>query len=443
MKTKLPFLSPGRTVLFSIFITITLGTILLMLPFAQKYPVRFIDCLFTATSCTSVTGVLTVPFDSFTLFGKIIILLLIQIGGIGLATLTIFVISLFTNLGFSTKLMLGEMFELGSWKNTRQILIFIITFTLLVELIGALCIYLIISPRYSFHDAIFHAIFHSISSFCSAGLSSFGNSMIDFQHNLPMLAVTGILILFGTLGFITWYELYTHNIKSFSLKRISLSLTTKVVLSLTAILICIVTILLLILEGSTQFPCASWITSVSNMLFNAIAYRSTGFTTIDLKTVQSATVFLIIMYSFIGSSPGSTGGGIKVTTFALFLATVRSVVMGRTVIELKGRRIPQDQIFKAMAILSLSFCWIIFSTFCLLLIEKEISFIGIFFETVSSFTTLGLATDITPYLSSVGKLLIILNMFIGRIGSLTLLLALRARTEKAEFQYPEERIMIS
>ena len=179
------------------------------------------------------------------------------------------------------------------------------------------------------------------------------------------------------------------------------------------------------------------------MLFNAIAYRSTGLTTIDVSTMQTATVFVIIMYSFIGSSPVSTGSGIKVTTFAIFLATIRAVIRGKMVVEIKGRRIPQDQIFRAMAVLSMCICWLIGSTFILFLIESQSSFINVFFEAVSSFTNLGLATDITPFLSTAGKVVIILNMFIGRIGSLTLLLALRPGRSRVEFQYPEERIMMS
>jgi trk system potassium uptake protein len=437
-------LSPGRTILLSIFITICLGTLFLMLPVAQARPIPFVDCLFTATSATCVTGVLTVPFDSFTLFGKIIILILIQIGGIGLLTLTLFLASLFLNLGLATQLMVGQILELETWKATKRMLFFIISLTLLVELIGALVIYIIIAPHYTPSQAIFHAIFHSISSFCSAGLSSFNNNMIGYQHNIPMLAVTASLILFGTLGFITWYELFIYLRKHIiQHKRFMPSLTTRVVLHMSVLLITGITFLFIILEGPSHFANAPWWVTVANMLFNGIAYRSTGFTSIDLNTMQTATVFLIIMYSFIGSAPLSTGGGIKVTTFTLFLATIRSVIKGRMTVDLKGRKIPQDQIFKAIAILSLSLCWIVVSTFCLSLLEKHTTFITVFFETVSSFTTLGLATDITPYLSIPGKILITLNMFIGRVGSLTLLLALRARPDRLEFQYPEERLMIS
>lgn len=436
--------SPGRTVLLSIFFTICIGTLLLTLPIAQKTSISLLDCFFTATSATCVTGALTVPFNSFTLFGKSIILALIQIGGLGLLTLTLFLASLFFNLGLSTQLMVGQLFEIDSWRTTRRVLLFVISFTFICEGIATALIYQIIKHQYPTHEALFHAFFHSISSFNSAGLSSFGHSLINYSTNIPLLSVTALLIIAGGFGFVTWYELfmYAHS-RLFTQKRFTISLTTRIVLIMSTAIIIIATLLLIVLEGPSHFYHAPWWLTCSNMLFNAIAYRSAGLTTIDIHTMQSATVFLIMMYSFIGSSPGSTGSGIKITTFTLFLATIRAVITGRTTVDLKGRRIPQDQIFKAMAVLSLSFCWIIFSTFCLLLIEPKASFIGIFFETVSSFTTLGLATEITPFLSSLGKLLIILNMFIGRVGSLTLLLALKTRTERVDFQYPEERIMIS
>ena len=436
-------ISPGRTVLFSVITAISIGTALLMLPVAQRVPISFIDCLFTATSSACVTGVLTIPFDSFTLVGKSIILALIQIGGIGLLTLWLFLISLFVNLGISTHFMIGQVFELAALKNPKRIVFFIIGFTLAVELIGALCTYSLISHAYPPQEAAFYALFHSVSSFCNAGLSVFGHSMIPFQHNIPLLALTAILILLGGIGFMTLFELFSYFQAKWQRKRFTFSLTTKVVLTMTVGLITMATLFLMIIEGPRHFAQdPGWVT-VSNMLFNAIAYRSIGLTTIDLTTMQTATVFMIIMYSFIGSSPLSTGSGIRVTTFALFLATIRAVILGRMVVELKGRRIPLDQIFKAMAVLSLCSCWIIASTFCLSLIESHSSFITVFFEAVSSFTNLGLATDITPFLSNPGKLLIILNMFIGRVGTLTLLLALRPHRERVDFQYPEERIMMS
>jgi len=434
----------SKVVIFSIILTILIGALLLSLPIAQQSNVSFLDCFFTAVSCVSVTGILTVPFDAFTLFGKVIIALLIQIGGIGLVTLYLFLFTIFsTKLAITTKVMAGQIFDLESLKNIRQVITFIILFTLISESLGAALIYFIIRSNYQTCDAIFHSIFHSISSFCSAGLSSFPDGMLLFQDNIPMLLVTAILILGGTLGFIMWYDLFIYLKNKINHKRVAVSLTTKVILSTTISLIFIAALFLIFLEEKNFFSLKSNFTTLVNMLFNAISYRSTGFSTIDLTKARTATVFLIIMYGFIGSSPGSTGGGIKVTTFAIFIATIKAVIHGRTSVELKLRKIPQDEIFKALSILALSFSWIILSTFLLLLFESDKKFSAIFFETISTFTTLGVATETTSQLSNLGKVLVILNMIIGRIGTLTILLAFQKRSERTDFQYPEERITIS
>jgi len=236
--------SPGRTVLLSIFITICLGSILLMLPAAQAVPISYLDCLFTATSATCVTGVLTIPFNSFTLFGKCIILALIQIGGIGLLTLWLSLLSLFVTLGISTHFMIGQVYELAALKNPRRTLFFIIGFTLITELVGAILIYNIISPLYPWQTALFNALFHSVSSFCNAGLSVFGqDSLVPFSHNIPLLAVTGILILLGGIGFMTLLELFSFVKRKWEQKRFHFTLTTRVVLSMTAMLIITATLL--------------------------------------------------------------------------------------------------------------------------------------------------------------------------------------------------------
>jgi len=371
-------------------------------------------------------------------------MLLTQIGGVSLVTLSLFLLSTFSSkFTITTKAMAGQMFDLESLKNIGQMLTFIVLFTLGLELVGALIIYFIIHKDYTVAQAIFNSIFHSISSFCSAGFSVFPNSLIHFQNNIPMLLTTASLILGGTLGFITWYELFFYIKNKLQKKRAYISLTTKVILSVTITLVLIATLLLTFLEGNNSFNDKSIFTALYNMFFNAIYYRSTGFTSINLDNVKMATLFLILIYGFIGSAPGSTGGGIKTTTFAIFIATIRSVIHARTSVELKLRKIPQDEIFKALAILSLSFSWIIFITFLLLLSEADKLFSDLFFETLSTFATLGISTGISSQLSNWGKLLIVSNMIIGRIGTLTILLAIKRKSDKTEFQYPEERITIS
>lgn len=437
------FLSPSRTLLISILGTIILGTLLLLLPISQNKPISFIDCLFSSVSTTCVAGFLTVPLSLFSLFGQFVLLVLIQIGGIGLITLSLFLISLFTKLGFGTQLMIGKILEFESWKKVKPMLMFIIFFTLISELFGAILIFFTIHNRYSFHKAIFHSVFHSISSFCSAGLSSFGgDSLISFNTDFLFLLFTGILIILGTFGFITWHELFYYFKNKIASKRASLSLSSYIVLVFSTLFIIIFTVLLLVLENPVELAGKPYYVKLYNMVFNALSYRSTGFTTLELSTMRMATLFLILIYSFIGSAPGSTGSGIKITTFIIFLATIKSVILGKSFVEIKERRIMQEQLFSTMSVIAISFFWIIIITFLLLIIENDYLFSDIFFETVSSFTTLGLCTGITATFSIFGKLIIMVNIFVGRVGILILLLALRTHKEP-EFNYPEERITIT
>lgn len=430
--------SPGRLVLSALLSTILIGTLLLMLPLCQNIPVSFIDCFFTSTSATCCTGILTVQFDSFSYVGKCIILLLMQIGGIGIVTLLLSITAIFTKLKLTTQLIATHILDLDTWKDAQRVLLFIIGFSLTIELFGASIIYWLIRSNYtSSAEALFYAFFHSVSSFCSVGLIARHTNMIQYAASNGMLLVTGFLILCGGLGFFTWYDFFENYITG---ERKDLTLNTRVVVRITAMLILGLTVLLLLLEGSTHFTHLPWYTRVINMLFNAIAYRSAGLTSMAMPTLQVATVFLIVMYSLIGSSPGSTGSGIKVTTFAIFIATIRTVISGEASITIMEEKIYQEQIFKALAIFSFSLFWIIISTICLAVVEPQLGFANVFFETVSTFTTLGLATDITPYLSFAGKLLVMINMMIGRVGPLTLLLALRSRHEIKE--YLHERLMI-
>lgn len=431
--------SPGRIIIFASLITILIGTILLSLPISQNCPMHWIDCLFTATSMTSATGILSIQFESFSTFGKIILMVLMQIGGIGLITILTFIASLFVNLDLSTQIMAGQALGLHSWKNVKKVIFFIIFFTLIAEIIGAILIFHIIQHSYTYSQAIFNSIFHSISSFCNVGLSSFGNSMTMFQDNFEILSVTTLLIFLGGMGFLTWYEIIRNAFKKGEFQK-KLSLNTKLIVTITGILIILMIILLISLEVQSQFVYSSNLKIFINMLFNAIAFRSAGLTTIDMNTLQVATIFIIMIYSLIGSSPGSTGGGLKVTTFAILLATMKAVMSGKTNVTIRRTTIVQHLVLKAMALFIFSCFWITISTICLLLVEQQNNFTYILFETVSTFTNLGLATEITKNLSCLGKIIVILNMFVGRVGPLTILLAVRSNLTLKERL--EENLMI-
>lgn len=434
--------TPAQILLGSIILTILVGTALLCLPIAQTTYIPFLDNFFMATSATTVTGLNTISLQDYSFFGQCIILLLIQIGGLGLITMTLFMVSLFTDLGFGTQLMAGQLLELESWKNIRKLIFFIIGFTALIEILGTILIFFSIYHEYSLYQALFHATYLSISAFCNAGFYTFADGQTFFQNHELLLVTTSLLILTGGLGFITWHEIIMYFWPNAPKKRATLSLHTKIVLYTSALLIISATALYWILEYHNTLSGMPSPLLTLNAFFNAIACHSAGFSTVTVAELQFATQFIIMLFAFIGSSPGSTGSGIKTTTFAIFVGTVKAAVLGKKTVEIRGRCIARDQVFKALAITILSLSWIIVATFCLLITEKGWEFLDILFEVVSAFATLGLSTGITPYLSIMGKLFIIITMIIGRIGPLTMVLALRKKSETVEYTYPEERVML-
>jgi trk system potassium uptake protein TrkH len=443
---KLAHFSPGRIIFYSIFLTIILGTLALALPIARTKEMSVLDLVFTATSTTCVTGLMTVPLDAFTTFGHTIILIMMQIGGLGLITLSIFLMSLFVNFGFATQLMAVKLLEFDSWKNIKSFLGFIIGFTVLVELIGALCTLSVLSHHYPLADACFLSVFHAVSAFCNAGIDLVAGGMPAYNTNYLILLSTSALIMAGSLSFVAWHELYQYITTWHEKKHHIFSLHSKIILYGTLILTLIPTVIIFALEYNHAFAHMSWAESGVNALFQAVAARSAGLLTVPFAALSSATIFLILVLAVIGAAPISTGSGIKITTFAVFISTVKAALFGKTSVEIKKRSIPRDQVYKAIAIVSVALLWMIASLFILLITEKNMSFYSLFVETVSSFATLGISTGITSSLSLIGKLIIIVNMIIGRVGSLTFILALRkahaGKGEGAEFSYPEERIIL-
>jgi Trk-type K+ transport system membrane component len=435
--------SPGRVVLASMACAIAAGTFLLSLPIARKVPIPLIDLFFTSTSVTCVTGLLTVPLTDFTSFGQVIILCLMQIGGLGLITLTLFLMLFFIEFGLGAQILAGKLLELETRQNIRHMIFFIIGLTIAIELIGAFFIFLAISHEYQWHKAVFLSIFHSVASFCDAGLSLFPDGMIAYKTNSLMLVITSILMLLGGIGFLTIHELLEYARMRRAGARPHLSLQTKITLSVTALVMTGAILLFWLLERQNTLANMEPITAVLNSIFNAIANRSTGFLTVSIFDLNIATILMIMIVAFIGSSPGSTGSGIRTTTFAIFLATVKAAIEGKSSVQIKSRRIAKDQVYRTLAIIALSQAWILVTVFCLLITEKGWDFLDVVFAVVSAYATLGVDTGITPYLSFTGKILIMATMVVGRIGSLTVALALRKKLEAPEFQYPEERVMLS
>lgn len=446
---SLAHLSPGRIILLSLFITVMIGTLLLALPIARTAHISWLDLIFTATSATCVTGLFTVNLGLFTLFGQAVLLALIQIGGLGLITLTIFVLSLFIDLGFGTQLLAGHVMEIETWKNIKKIIIFIISITLIIECIGTIVTFFCIRTYYSTTHALFLSLFHAVSSFCNAGISIFDHA--KHPHlicaDYPLLIITALLMFCGSLGFITWIEIIKYIKSLFCKKRFIFSLVSKIALYGSAFLTVIATLLFLILESGNAFSHMSYTGKILNSLFNAVSLRSTGLLSIPISTLQVPSLLFMCVMSFIGSAAGSTGSGIKLPSFFILCATIKSAISGYASVNIKGRRIAKDQVLKAITIITLSIAWIITALFFILITQTNIDFMDLAFETISAFTNLGLSLGITPLLTISSKIFIMLSMVAGRIGSLTLILAFRKTNmllqSADKINYPEERVMLS
>jgi trk system potassium uptake protein TrkH len=445
-------INPPTIVALSFLIAIALGTILLSLPIAT-HARRFalVDALFTATSATCVTGLIVVDTGRyFTLFGQLVILFLIQIGGLGIMTFsTFFTILLGKKMSMKDKLVMQDAldyFELGS---IGRLINRILLVTFSIELLGALPLFLRWRLSLGPWRAAYYALFHSVSAFCNAGFSLFSAGMMPYQSDMVINLGMISLIVLGGLGFVVLLDAARFFLLKLRKARSRLLLQTKVVLATSLSLILIGTILLWLLEQNNTLRSLSGRDKLLASLFQAVTCRTAGFNTLPIGALTTASLVILIILMFIGASPGSTGGGIKTTTFAIFMATLHSLIYGHEEVHLFRRTIPRKNIHKAAAIIGLSVLAVTVATITLIVSEKSQPFgvqpgypVRIFFEIISAFGTVGLSTGITPQLSTTGRLLTTLIMFIGRIGPLTLALAIGRIKPPPAYKYPEGRIMV-
>ena len=417
--------SPSQIIIMAALFIIGCASLLLSLPAAQVKPIPFIDVLFTAISATTATGLFTVPLSNFTLFGQACIICFAQIGAIGLVLLAFFLLYLFIDLAPSTELLAAGALNIDVRKNVKKLILFVMFFTITIEFLGALSIFFSLKEHYPLARAWFLAIFHAISAFANAGFSLFDNSLQEHLYNPSILLTLNILMIIGGLGFITLREGLKILPKFLQGKPYHFSLGSKISLKTTALLLSTATLLFAVLEYQHALSDLGFIHIVVNALFNATAFMGTGFSTLPTPALQLATLLIIMIVAFIGTSPGSTGSGIRTTTTAIFLATLKSFILGKPYVELQGERIPRSEINTAIAIIALSIPWIFITTFILLLTEPGHNFIRVLFEAVSAFATLGLSLGITPTLSAAGKVIIMLSMFLGKIGPFTIIFAIR------------------
>jgi len=448
---KLSRFSPSRTILISVFITIVIGTFLLWLPIAQKpgMSLSLIDLFFTATSVTCVTGLFTLPegiVGSFSTFGHIVLMCLMQVGALGLITMTLFFMALVTRLGLTVQLMAGQVLEIERLKNMRRLVLSIVTIALGTELLGAIFMYIGLRNSYPYPRSIFLAVFQSIASFCNApGVTLLKGGIIP-PNNAILLATSTCLVFFGGLGFIVWREILGYIASLFKKRRHLFTLHSKIVMFVSVIIVISAGALFFLFERNNTMANLSLPYQILNSIFHAVTSRSSGVLSTNLNDFQLTTIFVIMIISFIGSAPGSPGSGIKVTNLAIFFAAVKATIYGRTHVSIFGRKIATDQIYKSIAIIFLSILWILIATLLLMITEsaRGWNLLDIIFENISGFANLGLTTGITTFLSFAGKVIVIIGMIVGRIGGLTFLLALkRVHREKREITYPEERIMLS
>src|SRR3990167_10729755 len=354
---------PQHMILLSLLLSTAIGTFLLSLPICRLAEIPLLDLFFTSASLTTVTGLLTTPIENFSNIGHLVMLCLMQLGGLGLMTLSLCFVYMFSNLGIYTQVIASDILSLKSFKDTKQTLLFILKLTVITELLGALIIFPTMYQTYAFKKSIFMAIFHSVASFCNAGFCLFPDKMIEYHHNPLVVIVTMILMIIGGLGFVSWHEISSKFFNG--APRQPMSWHTKLVLRMYFMTAGISSLLFWMLERNHTLADMPWIQKLYVVLFTGIAMKSTGFVLVSFATVHLATLVLAMLSMFIGSAPLSTGSGIKTSVFAIYLAVIKTAIQGKRHAMLYGRHIVDDQVYKAMAIIALSLSWITLITFCL------------------------------------------------------------------------------
>ncbi|MBW6516266.1 MAG: TrkH family potassium uptake protein [Candidatus Cloacimonetes bacterium] len=431
-------------VLISFFIAIMIGTLLLLLPIstAEGNSTNFVGALFTSTSATCVTGLIVYDTGThFTLFGQVIILLLIQIGGLGIMTIsTSFAILTGQRLTFRGEKIMQSVFEERSRFDMLRLIRNIVLVTIIFEFIGAIFLYSAFSGRYdSTSNAVYSAIFHSISAFCNAGFSLNPDSFALYKSHIGINITMMLLIIFGGLGFSVLVDIKRNLLDK--VRPVRFSLHTKLVLITTIALILLGFFLYFVSEYNHSMESFSLKERFFGSLFQSVTTRTAGFNTVDVTQFSKSSVFISVVLMFIGASPGSTGGGIKTTSFAVIILSVMAILSSNRDVIVFKRKISDNLIKRVMALIAISILLLFIIIFFLMLIEP-FAFEHIMFEAFSAFGTVGLSMGITPYLSQTGRILITILMYFGRIGPLTFIFALSRAKVQTDYMYSEEKVSV-
>lgn len=456
--------NPSLILAVSFLVLILIGSGLLMLPRCTYHGISWLDALFTATSATCVTGLVTVDVSStFTLGGQIIIILLIQIGGLGVMTLTSFFAMFFMgNTSLYNQLAVRDMISSNSLNSLLSTLLYILGFTLMIEGVGMALIWLSIhnTMGMTLDEELYFAAFHSISAFCNAGFSTLpgnlGNSLVMQNHNLLFITVSFLIIL-GGIGFpilvnlcrTVMYYLRYWKWKLFGRssrfpKQVHLyNLNTKIVLIMTTVLLVVGTLVILVYEWNHAFAGMPVLDKWVHAFFNAVCPRTAGFCSVGLTTLSTQTVLFMILLMMIGGGTQSTAGGVKINVFAVILLNLWAVIRGSERVAIFHRELSSESVRRSHAVLSLYLIVAFVAVFAMTLIEPEASVMAIVFECVSALSTVGSSLDLTPLLSPMGKGVIIFLMFVGRVGAFTLLLGLVKQEAKKNYKYPKDDLIIN
>lgn len=440
----------ARTICLGFLAVIAIGTILLMMPFSTTSSTwnNLIVALFTSTSAVCVTGLSVVdPGTYFSFWGQLFIALLAQIGGLGYMTTTTFLILLIgRKFDMRQKIAIQQALDRPGMSGSSQVIRSIIATTLIFEITGVFLLLPAFVPEYGWKNGLWLAIFHSINAWNNAGFSLFKDNLIGYQSSFLVVFTVTMLIIFGGIGYQVILEMYIW-LRDRLLKKTTaqvFSLDFKVATSTTIILLILGTIAFFCIEirNPATFGSLNFRDQILVAWFQSVTPRTAGFNTIDISKMTTAGLFITIALMFIGASPGGTGGGMKTTTLRVLTSCTKAILQGKEEVLLYERKIAISLILKAVGVLVGSVAMVILATILISLTDPTLDFIQILFEVVSAFATVGLSTGITGTISIAAKVVLIITMYVGRVGVLLLMSAVLGDPRPTRIHYPEENLLV-
>ncbi|MDJ0795297.1 MAG: TrkH family potassium uptake protein [Calothrix sp. MO_167.B12] len=440
----------SRTICLGFLTVIAVGTILLMMPFATSNGTWNdpIVALFTSTSAVCVTGLIVVDTGTdYSFWGQLFILLLLQIGGLGYMTTTTFMILLLgKKFDLTQKRAIQKALDRPGMSGSNYIIRSIIATTLIFEITGIFLLLPAFVRDSGWQQGAWLAIFHSISAWNNAGFSLFTDSLVKYQSSTLLIFTISALIIFGGIGYQVILEIFFWLRDRINKKKEKLvfSLDFKVATSTTIVLLILGTIAFSLVElrNSAKFGVLNYYDQMLVALFQSVSTRTAGFNSIDIAKMTNAGLFIMIAFMFIGASPGGTGGGIKTTTLRVLTSCTKSILLGKQEVILYERKVPNTLILKAVGVLIGSVTTVIISTILIAITDPTLPFIQVLFEVVSAFATVGLSTGITASISGFGKVILIITMYIGRVGVLLFISSLLGDPRPTQVHYPEENLLV-